>query len=230
MGAWARAWRVFCTRGPAYETHKRRQVVALFFAVETLYLMTIFLTPGFVRREAAAVQQQASVGAGPDGERVAEKGLCKKCNTVKPPRAHHCNICRRYGVPLARSLARALSRTRPLSLVHALSRCISRARALSLSLFVPLSLFLCRVLLHASRHTMSSLLSENTHALQVCASDGSSLSFYKLLCGSPERAFFLLMACRGLGWLLVRGIPSLSSFFLWLAGVWSGCLFGLYPV
>jgi hypothetical protein len=70
-------------------------VVALFFAVETLYLMTIFFTPGFVRREAAAAQQQASVGAGPDGERVAEKGLCKKCNIVKPPRAHHCSICRR---------------------------------------------------------------------------------------------------------------------------------------
>jgi len=189
-------------------------VVTLFFAVETLYLMTIFFTPGFVRREADAVQQQASVGAGSDGERVMAKGLCKKCNTVKPPRAHHCSICRRYGVPLARSLARPLSRSRTRSLAAFCACALSLCPALALCSPARLTM-----------HTMSSLLSENTHAPQVCASDGSSLSFYKLLCGSPERAFLLLLACRGLGWLLVRGIPPLffffyaPHFFLWFAGV-----------
>jgi hypothetical protein len=168
------AWRVSARSSPAYDTRKRRQVVALFFAVETLYLMTIFFTPGFVRREAAAAQQQASVGAGPDGERVAEKGLCKKCNTVKPPRAHHCSICRRYGVPsLAPSLALSVSPALSLSLAHVslasfcarvryLSRSLSRALSLCPARALPLSCSPARLKAH-----MSSCTPQGTHELPV---------------------------------------------------------------
>jgi hypothetical protein len=45
-------------------------------------MMTIFFTPGFVRREAAAAQQQASVGAGADGERVEKRGCAKSASAT----------------------------------------------------------------------------------------------------------------------------------------------------
>ena len=39
----------------------------------------------------------------------------------------------------------------------------------------------------------------------MCAANGSSLSLHQLLCGSAERAVFLLVARGGLGGLLIRG-------------------------
>jgi hypothetical protein len=41
------------------------------------------------------VKKDSSMPVEEGDDAYEKKGICKKCNILKPPRAHHCSICRR---------------------------------------------------------------------------------------------------------------------------------------
>lgn len=68
-------------------------VVALFVAVELLYLLTLFTSPGFVRLDPSGPDRAGAERT--REEAAAASSVCKKCHVSRPARSHHCSICRR---------------------------------------------------------------------------------------------------------------------------------------
>ena len=68
-------------------------VVVLFVAVELLYLLTLFTSPGFVRLDPSGADRAGAEGT--REEAAAASSTCKKCHVSRPARSHHCSICRR---------------------------------------------------------------------------------------------------------------------------------------
>ena len=70
----------------------------LFVAVQTCYILTLLVSPGFVKLDPKDASGMRPAGADTDPSSTGSRestSMCKKCNIVKPPRAHHCSICKR---------------------------------------------------------------------------------------------------------------------------------------
>jgi palmitoyltransferase len=74
-------------------------------AIWLSYYKAVTVDPG----QKGWVEQFAEKRKGEDGEQLQvqlRKGnrWCKKCEAIKPPRAHHCKKCKRYGTSLQLAL------------------------------------------------------------------------------------------------------------------------------
>jgi hypothetical protein len=52
--------------------------------------------PGTARAEAGVNEEEAQHLSHPNSASTPKRRWCRKCEAVKPPRAHHCRSCKRY--------------------------------------------------------------------------------------------------------------------------------------
>jgi len=59
------------------------------------YLRSVFGDPGVPPLHSEVVELAEEAGFSSDDEDSRKPRKCKKCNRLKPPRAHHCSVCRK---------------------------------------------------------------------------------------------------------------------------------------
>lgn len=60
------------------------------------YTKSVFVDPGTIPKSyGKESEKEQGAGAEKKGDGVKRTKWCRKCNAVKPPRAHHCKECKR---------------------------------------------------------------------------------------------------------------------------------------
>lgn len=67
---------------------------ALVASLLVCYWRTCFTDPGRIPRD--WWEGEDGEGDGDDGVKAQRQRWCRRCETFKPPRAHHCKTCKRY--------------------------------------------------------------------------------------------------------------------------------------
>ena len=83
------------------------------------YLAAATSDPGSVQRHTSNIADLHAPADDPERVWKPARRLCKKCECIKPPRAHHCSTCGRCINKMDRECVRVCARARPRLLVCA---------------------------------------------------------------------------------------------------------------